>query len=184
MRWPANSRLENGCRESRPSVCTSSTGGVPSMRSTAPGHQVIDIRRRRGVRGSEYCMGRTPAPAAELATMTIGYEHRKPGARPDTELRQLQYREDAREGVGKRSRVHLSPDYIDRNRGDPRSRAARALIRRLPVHGIGALMCVEATAGGVSSLARRPAPGGALRVRGDRPRGRHRGLRRWAGSFD
>ena len=33
---------------------------------------------------------------------------------PTTELRELQYAEDARRGVGKRSRVELAPAYVDR----------------------------------------------------------------------
>ena len=43
-----------------------------------------------------------------LADARIGYEHH-PELAPDTELRHLQYREDDREGVGKRSRVRLAP---------------------------------------------------------------------------
>ncbi len=108
--------------------------------------QVIDIRQRRGVRGSEYVWANSQRLQASLADAQIGYEHH-PELAPDTELRHLQYREDDRQGVGKRSRVRLSPEYIrvyteeilDLMPLDP-------LVRRLPVHGIGALLCVEASA--------------------------------------
>jgi hypothetical protein len=108
--------------------------------------KVIDIRQRRGVRGSQYAWANARRVQALLADARMGYEHH-PELAPDTELRHLQYREDDRQGVGKRSRVRLDPEYIrqyteeilDLVPLDP-------LVRRLPVHGIGALLCVEATA--------------------------------------
>ena len=66
---------------------------------------------------------------------------------PDTELRHLQYREDARQGVGKRSRQRLAPEYIRAYTEEILDVAPlEPLVRQLPVHGIGALLCVEATA--------------------------------------
>ena len=50
---------------------------------------------------------------ALLAAAGIRYVHRKDLA-PTTELRQLQYAEDARVGVGKRSRVQLAEEYARR----------------------------------------------------------------------
>src|SRR5581483_7645320 len=83
---------------------------------------------------------------ARLADARIGYEHH-PELAPDTELRQLQYREDDRQGVGKRSRVHLSPEYTRLYTEEILDLAPlETFVRQLPVHGIGALMCVEATA--------------------------------------
>jgi len=108
--------------------------------------QVVDIRQRRGVRGSEYAWANARRLQALLADARIGYEYH-PELAPDTELRQLQYREDDRQGVGKRSRVRLSPDYIRVYTEEILDLAPlEPLVRRLPVHGIGALMCVEATA--------------------------------------
>jgi hypothetical protein len=108
--------------------------------------QVIDIRQRRGVRGPQYAWANARRLQARLADAHIGYEHH-PELAPTTELRQLQYREDARQGVGKRSRIHLSPNYIRAYTEEILDVAPlEALIRRLPVHGIGALLCVEATA--------------------------------------
>jgi uncharacterized protein (DUF488 family) len=108
--------------------------------------QVVDIRQRRGVRGSEYAWANARRLQALLADARIGYEHH-PELAPDTELRHLQYREDDRQGVGKRSRVRLSPEYIRAYTEEILDLAPlEPLVRRLPVHGIGALLCVEATA--------------------------------------
>jgi uncharacterized protein (DUF488 family) len=108
--------------------------------------QVIDIRQRRGVRGTQYAWANSNRLQARLAEARIGYAYH-PELAPDTEMRQLQYRADADQGVGKRSRERLSPEYVriyteqilDLVPLEP-------LIRRLPVHGTAALLCVEATA--------------------------------------
>lgn len=108
---------------------------------------LIDIRQRRGVRGSEYAWANSQRLQARLAAERIGYEYH-PELAPDTEMRQLQYREDARQGVGKRSRVQLSPEYVRAYTEEILDLVPlEPLVRRLPVHGIGALLCVEATAG-------------------------------------
>jgi len=60
---------------------------------------VLDVRQRRGVRGSEYAWANAVRLQAALAEAGIGYRHRKELA-PTTELRDLQYREDERQGVG------------------------------------------------------------------------------------
>src|SRR5947199_299019 len=73
--------------------------------------KVLDIRQRRGVRGARYSWANAQRLQALLAAARIGYEHH-PELAPDTQLRQLQYREDDRQGVGKRSRVRLAPEYI------------------------------------------------------------------------
>ena len=72
---------------------------------------VIDVRQRRGVRGSEYAWANSQRLQGALAGAGIGYLHRRDLA-PTTELRQLQYAEDARVGVGKRSRVELAPACV------------------------------------------------------------------------
>src|SRR6187431_2805248 len=71
---------------------------------------LVDVRQRRGVRGSEYSWANAQRLQAALAEAGIAYEHRKELA-PTTELRQLQYAEDERRGVGKRSRDALAPAY-------------------------------------------------------------------------
>jgi uncharacterized protein (DUF488 family) len=108
--------------------------------------QVIDIRQRRGVRGPQYAWANSRRLQALLADAQIAYEYRRELA-PTTELRQLQYREDAAQGVGKRSRVRLAPEYVreyteqilDQTPLEP-------LVDNLPAQGVGALLCVEATA--------------------------------------
>lgn len=108
--------------------------------------QVVDIRQRRGVRGSEYAWANARRLQALLGDAHIGYEYH-PELAPDTELRHLQYRDDDRQGVGKRSRVHLAPEYIRAYTEEILDLASlEPLVDRLPVHGIGALLCVEATA--------------------------------------
>ena len=108
--------------------------------------KVMDIRQRRGVRGSEYAWANSRRLQALLADAHIGYEYH-PELAPDTELRHVQYRDDARQGVGKRSRARLAPEYIRAYTEEILDIAPlEPLVRQLPVHGIGALLCVEATA--------------------------------------
>lgn len=108
--------------------------------------KVFDIRQRRGVRGPQYSWANAQRLQALLADARIGYEYH-PELAPDTELRHLQYRDDDRQGVGKRSRVRLAPEYIRIYTQEILDLVPlEPLVRRLPVHGIGALMCVEATA--------------------------------------
>lgn len=108
--------------------------------------QILDIRQRRGVRGAQYAWANARRLQALLVDARIGYEHH-PELAPTTELRQLQYRDDAQQGVGKRSRERLSPEYIRAYTEEILDHVPlEPLVQRLPVHGIGALMCVEATA--------------------------------------
>src|ERR687894_1539628 len=74
---------------------------------------LLDVRQRRGVRGPEYAWANSRRLQAALAHAGIAYEHH-PELAPTTELRRLQYAEDERRGVGKRSRRELAPAYIQR----------------------------------------------------------------------
>jgi uncharacterized protein (DUF488 family) len=74
---------------------------------------VLDVRQRRGVRGSEYAWANRRRLEAALAEAGIAYSH-LPELAPTTEMRQLQYREDDRRGEGKRSRTKLAPEYVER----------------------------------------------------------------------
>ena len=108
--------------------------------------QLIDIRQRRGVRGSQYAWANAARLQARLAAAQIAYEYH-PELAPDTELRHLQYRADDRQGVGKRSRQRLAPEYVRAYTEEILDLVPlEPLIARLPVHGIAALLCVEATA--------------------------------------
>lgn len=105
---------------------------------------VIDVRQRRGVRGSEYAWANAARLQAALAAAGIEYRHHKELA-PTTELRQLQYREDDRAGVGKRSRVELAPQYRERYLREILDGVElEPLLDGLPTDGAGALVCVEA----------------------------------------
>jgi uncharacterized protein YeaO (DUF488 family) len=80
---------------------------------------------------------------AALAEAGIEYRHHKELA-PTTELRQLQYREDDRLGVGKRSRAELAPEYRERYTREILDRVdLDALVAELPREGACALFCVE-----------------------------------------
>ena len=74
---------------------------------------VLDVRQRRGVRGSEYAWANAKRLQDALAEAGIGYSH-LPELAPTTELREVQYEEDARRGEGKRSRSVLAPEYVRR----------------------------------------------------------------------
>jgi uncharacterized protein (DUF488 family) len=108
--------------------------------------KVFDIRQRRGVRGARYAWANAQRLQRLLGEARIGYEYH-PELAPDTELRHLQYRDDDRQGVGKRSRVRLAPEYVREYTEEILNLVPlEPLIGQLPVHGIGALLCVEATA--------------------------------------
>lgn len=74
---------------------------------------LLDVRQRRGVRGPEYAWANSLRLQRALAAADVGYRHVRELA-PTTELRQLQYREDDRQGVGKRNRVALAAAYAER----------------------------------------------------------------------
>jgi uncharacterized protein (DUF488 family) len=98
---------------------------------------VVDVRQRRGVRGSEYAWANARRLEGALDEARIGYEHRRDLA-PTTELRQLQYREDERVGVGKRSRDRLASEYVRRYTSEVLDR-----VQLEPPPGRSALLCVE-----------------------------------------
>ena len=104
---------------------------------------LLDVRQRRGVRGPEYAWANSKRLQASLAGAGIAYEHH-PELAPTTELRQLQYAEDDRQGVGKRSRAELAPEYRERYVSEILDRADLGeLVADLPTEGSGALLCVE-----------------------------------------
>ena len=104
---------------------------------------LLDIRQRRGVRGAEYAWANAKRLQAALEEAGIAYEHH-PELAPTTELRQLQYAEDDRRGVGKRSRSGLAPAYVERYTAEILNRADLGdLVAALPAEGASALFCVE-----------------------------------------
>ncbi len=104
---------------------------------------VVDVRQRRGVRGPEYAWANAQSLQGSLADAHVRYSHHKEFA-PTTDMRQVQYREDDRLGVGKRSRVELAPEFRERYLDEVLERADLAsFVAELPVDTASALFCVE-----------------------------------------
>ena len=103
---------------------------------------LIDVRQRRGVRGPDYAWANARRLQAALAGAGIAYEHHLELA-PTTELRQVQYAEDDRLGVGKRSRRELAAEYSRRYTAEILDRADLTPIVSAAAGGTAALLCVE-----------------------------------------
>ena len=104
---------------------------------------LLDLRQRRGVRGSEYAWANAVRLRAALHEAGIEYRHQKELA-PTSELRRLQYREDERLGVGKRSRAELAPEYVERYTREILDRVDLGrIVEGMPTDGPAALFCVE-----------------------------------------
>jgi uncharacterized protein (DUF488 family) len=103
---------------------------------------VLDVRQRRGVRGSQYAWANSRRLQDALSEAGIGYRHIKKLA-PTTELRRLQYREDARRGEGKRSRTVLAEGYVRGYTETILDRADLSPIVALARETHPALLCVE-----------------------------------------
>jgi uncharacterized protein (DUF488 family) len=103
---------------------------------------VLDVRQRRGVRGSEYAWANARRLQDALGEAGVGYSHLKELA-PTTELRQAQYRADERRGEGKRSRTVLAPEYVDGYTVEILDRVDLAPIVRWIGGSKAALLCVE-----------------------------------------
>jgi uncharacterized protein (DUF488 family) len=105
---------------------------------------LLDLRQRRGVRGPQYAWANSVRLQRALTEAEVAYQHH-PELAPTTELRHLQYAEDARQGVGKRSRRELAPIYRERyTREILDAVPLDSLLRELPGRGAAALFCVEA----------------------------------------
>jgi uncharacterized protein (DUF488 family) len=103
---------------------------------------LLDVRQRRGVRGSQYAWANARRLQAALAEASIRYTHLKELA-PTTELRRLQYREDERLGEGKRSRTVLAPEYARGYTKEILDRADLDAVVRWIGTSSAALLCVE-----------------------------------------
>jgi uncharacterized protein (DUF488 family) len=110
---------------------------------TADVRLLLDVRQRRGVRGQGYAWANSLRLQRSVAEAGVAYRHH-PELAPTTELRHLQYAQDARMGVGKRSRVELAPEYVERYTREILDHVdLHALAERLPGDGASALFCVE-----------------------------------------
>jgi len=104
---------------------------------------LLDVRQRRGVRGPDYAWANSRRLQAALVEAGLEYRH-QPELAPTTELRRVQYAEDDRQGVGKRSRKELAPEYRARYTAEILDKVDLAAVAAsLPAEGAGALFCVE-----------------------------------------
>ena len=107
---------------------------------------LVDVRQRRGVRGSEYAWANSRRLQTALAGAEIEYLHMKKLA-PTTEMREAQYREDARRGEGKRSRTELAPEFRRLYTEQVLDPADLSPLIELARDRHPALLCVERDAG-------------------------------------
>lgn len=105
---------------------------------------LCDIRRRRGVRGSEYAFANSQRLQARLAELGIAYVHRLDAA-PSASTRLAQYAADDAAGVGKRQRQVLSPAFADAYRQEClQGFDSRQFVADLGENArVVALLCVE-----------------------------------------
>ncbi len=104
---------------------------------------LLDVRQRRGVRGREYAWANAVRLQDAVTRAGVKYQHHGELA-PTTELRQLQYAEDARRGIGKRARTELARAYRERYAHEILDRVDLApLVAGLPAEQASALFCVE-----------------------------------------
>lgn len=103
---------------------------------------LLDVRQRRGVRGSEYAWANAKRLQAALDEAGIGYSHLSELA-PTTEMRQLQYAEDEKRGEGKRNRSVLAPTYVERYTAEVLDRVDLEPVVRWIGKSKPALLCVE-----------------------------------------
>ncbi|HEX5525948.1 MAG TPA: DUF488 domain-containing protein [Solirubrobacterales bacterium] len=103
---------------------------------------LLDVRQRRGVRGSEYAWANAQRLEAALAEAGIGYTHLKELA-PTTAMREAQYSEDEKHGVGKRNRTALAPVYVELYTAEVLDQVDLDPIVRWIGEKPAALLCVE-----------------------------------------
>ena len=89
-----------------------SASGFFAALGAAQNDLFVDIRRRRGMRGSAYAFANSTVLQQRLAQIGIPYLHLKELA-PTNAVRELQRVADAQAGVRKSSRAELSPAFIN-----------------------------------------------------------------------
>jgi uncharacterized protein (DUF488 family) len=105
---------------------------------------LIDIRRRRSVRGAEYAFANAARLQARLAELGIAYLHRI-DLSPSDALRKRQGAADKEERVARRLRTELSPEFKAGYQQEVMAHFdSRRFIAELP-SGVtmAALLCVE-----------------------------------------
>jgi uncharacterized protein (DUF488 family) len=105
---------------------------------------LCDIRRRRGVRGTEYAFANSTRLQEQLAAVGIRYLHRIDLA-PSDALRGQQAQADQQAHVARRQRMELSPQFVAGYEATVLAGFdAEAFVRDLgPQAQVVALLCVE-----------------------------------------
>lgn len=104
---------------------------------------LVDIRRRRGVRGAAYRFANSRRLQARLAALGIRYLHR-PALAPDAEMRAQQHAADKAGKTGKRQRVALSAAFVHAYEQQQLADFdSRAFVEDLGAMRVAALFCVE-----------------------------------------
>jgi len=105
---------------------------------------LVDIRRRRAVRGREYAFANSLRLQARLAELGIRYRHRL-DLSPGNAIRETQAAADQAAGIARRQRASLSPAFVAAFERDVLAAFdPQTLLNDLPpdAHVI-ALLCVE-----------------------------------------
>jgi uncharacterized protein (DUF488 family) len=104
---------------------------------------LVDIRRRRGVRGPEYAFANSSRLQDRLAELGIGYLHRI-DLSPSDVVRKQQHEVDEAEHVARRQRSELSAAFKQAYRGEVLDHFdSYSFAADLGDSQVAALMCVE-----------------------------------------
>jgi uncharacterized protein (DUF488 family) len=104
---------------------------------------VLDVRQRRGVRGSEYAWANSRRLQNALADARLAYEHH-PELAPTTAMRKAQYAEDDKRKIARRDRFDLSDQYVSSYTAEVLDRAdLSAVAETVRRRGPAVLLCVE-----------------------------------------
>jgi uncharacterized protein (DUF488 family) len=104
---------------------------------------LVDVRRRRAVRGSRYAFANAKRLVACLGEMGIAYRHVLELA-PDNETREVIYAADRAAHRRGSERTELTPEYLAQYRSRTLDRFDfKSLARELEAYRAPALLCVE-----------------------------------------
>jgi uncharacterized protein (DUF488 family) len=106
---------------------------------------LLDVRQRRGVRGSRYAFANSRRLQDELKARDIAYMH-VPELAPSSDTRDLQKRADAASGTSKSMRATLTPEFVaayERRNIEPLD--WEGFLARLSPWRAPVLFCVERT---------------------------------------
>jgi uncharacterized protein (DUF488 family) len=104
---------------------------------------VLDVRQRRGVRGSEYAWANSKRLQNAVAGAGLAYEHH-PELAPTTAMRKAQYAEDDKRKIARRDRFDLSDQYVHSYTDEVLDHADLGAVAEIVrQRGPAVLLCVE-----------------------------------------